>query len=65
MARAKVPYFATNAAALTAGLLPGDWYATDQMVVNQSFAVTGDDLILTETATATGRLVIQTVMEGA
>ena len=57
------PFYSTEAEAIADGLVTGDWYSTPQVVTDLSFAVVGDDLILTETARITGLRVIQTVGE--
>ena len=55
------PFYSTEAEAIADGLVTGDWYSTPQVVTDLSFAVVGDDLILTETPRVTGLRVIQTV----
>ena len=57
------PFYSTEAEAIADGLVTGDWYSTPQVVTDLSFAIVGDDLILTETARITGLRVIQTVGE--
>ena len=57
------PFYNTEAEAIADGLVTGDWYSTPQVVTDLSFAVVGDDLILTETARITGLRVIHTVGE--
>ena len=57
------PFYSTEAEAIADGLVTGDWYSTPQVVTDLSFAVVGDDLILTETPRVTGLRVIQTVGE--
>ena len=55
------PFYNTEAEAIVDGLVTGDWYSTPQVVTDLSFAIVGDDLILTETPRVTGLRVIQTV----
>jgi hypothetical protein len=55
------PFYNTEADAIADGLVTGDWYSTPQVTMDLSFAVVGDDLILTETQQVTGLRVIQTV----
>lgn len=55
------PFYNTEADAIADGLVTGDWYSTQQVAIDLSFAVVGDDLILTETPRVTGLRVIQTV----
>ena len=57
------PFYNTEAEAIADGLVSGDWYSTPQVFTDLSFAVVGDDLILTETPRVTGLRVIQTVGE--
>ena len=60
-ATVNAPFYNTEAGAIADGLVTGDWYSTPQVVTDLSFAVVGDDLILTETPRVTGLRVIQTV----
>lgn len=57
------PFYNTEAEAIADGLVTGDWYSTPQVVTDLSFAIVGEDLILTETQRVTGLRVLQTVGE--
>ena len=44
-----VPFYATEAAAISDGLPAGSWFATYLPDITRTFAVDGDNLIMTET----------------
>jgi hypothetical protein len=55
-----VPFYATEAAAISDGLTAGSWFATYLPDIARAFAVEGDNLIMTETIVGQ-RIIMQQV----